>query len=402
MRNLNLKKKKLSIILIGALAIAVGLAGCTSFTNFITSFQDQGAGETTVRIGVFEPLSGEDAKFGELEKRGVELANELYPKVLDKPVELIIEDNKSNSDYALVAAKDLIKKRASVILGSYGSSNSMIGGVEFEKAKIPAIAITCSNPLVTSINNYYFRVSFIDTFQGIIMAKYAVNDSHAKKAAIITEDGNDFSSTMGTVFSDKFIALTGDKSAIVSVTKYSKDDNDYSVQINAIKVATPDVIFIPGNPKESAHFIKQAKEAGINAQFLGINTIEDPNFIKIAGDAAEGVVFSTLYDPKVILNEKTTEFLNAFHKKYGNDVVPTREEVLGFDSYLVAIDAISRAGSAVKGDKVKEALVLTQQLKGANGDITFDQNKDAVKPVVMKTIQNGEFIFKSIIAPSWG
>ncbi|MEI8216651.1 MAG: ABC transporter substrate-binding protein [Eubacteriales bacterium] len=392
----------IKILTVFALVASLLLSGCTSYNNFIAGFQPQGTEEKTVRIGIFEPLSGADAKYGELEKRGIELAYGLYPKILEKPVELIVEDNNSNPDYAQIAAKNLITKRASVVLGSYGSSNSMIGGVEFEKAKVPAIAITCTNPLVTSINKYYFRVCFIDTFQGLAMAKYAVTDAKAGKAAILTEDGNDFSLTLGNVFAEKFISMTGEKNSIVSSTKYAKDEDDFSSQINAIKTSNPDVVFMPGNPKEVAFFIKQARAAGIKSQFLGINSLEDQSFVRIAGEASEGTVFSTLFDPSVILNEKTTEFLNAFHKKYGPEAIPTREEVLGFDAYLVALDAINRAGTAINGDKVKEALILTQQLPGANGDITFDPNKDAVKPVVMKTIQNGEFIYKNTIVPNWG
>jgi branched-chain amino acid transport system substrate-binding protein len=381
--------------------ITLILSGCDSYDNFIAGFQPPDKSEPTVRIGVFEPLTGEDAKFGELEIRGIELAHELYPNAIYKPVELIIEDNNSNPDYAAIAAKKLVKKRVSVVLGSYGSSNSMIGGVEFEKAKIPSIAITCTNPLVTSINEYYFRVCFIDTFQGVAMAKYAFNNVKAKTAAIITEADNDFSATLGDVFAKKFISLTKNDDSVVSVTKYNVHDKDFLSQINAIKTAKPDVIFIPGNPLEVALFVKQSREAGIKSQFLGINTIEDISFIRLSGEAGEGVVFSTLYDPNIILSERTTEFLNAYHKKYGEDAIPTKEEALGFDAYLLAINAINRAETAVNGELIKKKLMSVQQFHAATGEITFDSNKDAVKPVIMKTIRNGEFLYQSTTVPVW-
>jgi branched-chain amino acid transport system substrate-binding protein len=393
--------KRISILIIFSIMISIVLSGCESYDNFITGMQPEDKSEPTVRIGVFEPLTGADAEYGELEKRGIELAHELYPKAVEKPVELIFEDNKSNPDNAALAAKKLVEKRVAVVLGSYGSSNSMIGGVEFEKAKIPAIAITCTNPLVTSINEYYFRVCFIDTFQGVAMAKYAFNKVKAKTVAVISESDNDFSTTLGEVFSEKFISLTKNENSIVSITKYKVNDKDFASQINAIKTAKPDVIFITGKPLELALIVKQARDAGIKSQFLGINTIEDIRFIKISGEAGEGVVFSTLYDPNIILSEKTTEFLNAYHKKYGEVAIPTKEEALGFDSYLVAINAINAAGTAINGDLIKEKLILTQQLHAVTGEITFDQNKDAVKTVIIKTIRNGEFLYQSTIVPVW-
>jgi branched-chain amino acid transport system substrate-binding protein len=393
--------KRISILIIFSIMISIVLSGCESYDNFITGMQPEDKSEPTVRIGVFEPLTGADAEYGELEKRGIELAHELYPKAVEKPVELIFEDNKSNPDNAALAAKKLVEKRVAVVLGSYGSSNSMIGGVEFEKAKIPAIAITCTNPLVTSINEYYFRVCFIDTFQGVAMAKYAFNKVKAKTVAVISESDNDFSTTLGEVFSEKFISLTKNENSIVSITKYKVNDKDFASQINAIKTAKPDVIFITGKPLELALIVKQARDAGIKSQFLGINTIEDIRFIKISGEAGEGVVFSTLYDPNIILSEKTTEFLNAYHKKYGEEAIPTKEEALGFDSYLVAINAINAAGTAINGDLIKEKLILTQQLHAVTGEITFDQNKDAVKTVIIKTIRNGEFLYQSTIVPVW-
>lgn len=393
--------KKISILVIVSIMISIVLSGCESYDNFIAGLQPQDKSERTVRIGVFEPLTGADAQYGELEKRGIELAHELYPKAVEKPVELIIEDNNSSPDYAAIAAKKLVKKRVAVVLGSYGSSNSMIGGVEFEKAKIPAIAITCTNPLVTSINEYYFRVCFIDTFQGVAMAKYAYNNVKAKTVAIITESENDFSATLGEVFSKKFISLTKNDNSIVSITKYKVNDKDFASQINAIKTANPDAIFIQGKPLELALIVKQAREAGIKSQFLGINTIEDISFIRLSGEAGEGVVFSTLYDPNVILSEKTTEFLVAYHKKYGEDAIPTREEVLGFDSYLLAITAINEAGTAIAGDIIKKELMSVQQLHAVTGEITFDFNKDAIKPVIIKTIRKGEFLYLSTIVPVW-
>ncbi len=385
---------------ISLILITLMMTGCTTYDNFIASVQKDKT-EETIRIGIFEPLSGPDYAFGQLELRGIELAQGIYPKVLGKTVELIKEDNRSDPDYAKVAASNLVKKRVALVLGSYGSSNSMIGGVIFEKAKIPAIGITCTNPLVTSINSYYFRVCFVETFQGIAMAKYAVNDLGAKKAAIIQDSDSDFSVTVAQVFADKFVSLTADEASIVSTTKYSEGDRNFTNQLKAIKTEAPDVIFLPGNPYDAGLIISQAREAGINAVFLGINSWEDETLIEIGKAAADGATFSTLFDPSVILTKETKVFLDAYKTKYGKDAVPTKEEALGFDAYLVAIDGITRAGTALDGEMLMKTLLNTNQLPAATGDITFDPNKDAIKPVIIKTIQNGEFVYKTTTVPVW-
>lgn len=385
---------------ISLILIAVMMTGCTTYDNFIASVQKDKT-EETIRVGIFEPLSGPDSAFGQLELKGIELAQGIYPKVLGKTVELIKEDNRSDPDYAEVAANNLVKKRAALILGSYGSSNSMIGGVIFEKAKIPAIGITCTNPLVTSINAYYFRVCFIETFQGIAMAKYAVSDLGAKKAAIIQDSDSDFSVTVAQVFADKFVSLTKDEASIVSTTKYSEGDRSFTNQLKAIKTAAPDVIFLPGNPYDAGLIINQARAAGIKAIFLGINSWEDKTLIEIGGPATDGATFSTPFDPSVILTKETKVFLDAYKAKFGKDAVPTKEEALGFDAYLVAMDGITRAGTALDGELLMKTLLNTNQLPAVTGDITFDPNKDAIKPVIIKTIQNGEFVYKTTTVPVW-
>jgi len=395
-----LKKAVIAAALL--LIVIMASAGCATYENFAEELDTQGQNdEDTVRIGIFEPLSGVDAEYGKLEKQGIELANELYPTVLGKRVELISEDNKSDPDYSEVAAEKLIKKRASIVLGSYGSSNSLIGGALFEQARIPAVGITCTNPLVTSINEYYFRVCFIDTFQGIAMAKHAIQHDGALTAAIMEENESDYSKTLAQVFKEKFIELTGNPDAIVSLTKYHKGDESFTSQLNAVKSAAPDVVFVPGNPKEAGLIMKEAREAGIKSEFLGISDWETDAFLEYAGSAAEGATFVSPFDADVALTEQTETFIAAYQQKFGRDAVPTKSEALGFDAYIVALEAIEKAGTTQNGDRIRTALTEIRQLPGVTGEITFDANGDAIKPVVIKTIQNGEFVYINTAVPVW-
>jgi branched-chain amino acid transport system substrate-binding protein len=388
-------------MVVAVLMLSLTLTSCTTYENFKEGLGNETSDEV-VRIGIFEPLSGPDGSYGKLEKQGIELAYSLYPEVLGKKVKLIYEDNRSDPDYSEVAAEKLIKNRVSVVLGSYGSSNSMIGGSLFEKARIPAIGITCTNPLVTSINPYYFRVCFIDTFQGAVMAKHAFEHDGAVKAAIIQEKDNDYYGTLAQVFADKFKELTGDEAPIVSTTNYNKGDTDFQSQINAIKAAEPEVLFIPGQTAEAGLIMKQARDAGIKAEFLGIYEWDnDQSLIDIAGAAAEGCVFMSLYDPNILMTKQTQIFLDAYKLKYGQDAEPSRAEALGFDAYLAALDGISRAGTATNGQALMESLLLTRELPGVTGEITFDPKGDAIKPAVIKTVLNGAFIYSSKTVPVW-
>jgi hypothetical protein len=175
-----------------------------------------GSGNDVITIGVFEPLTGDNAAAGELEVAGIELANELYPEVLGKKVVLVKVDNKSDKAEAATAAARLVEQnKVQAIIGSWGSSLSMAAGNIVQDAKIPAVGASCTNPQVTLNNDYYFRVCFIDPFQGTVMANYATTKLGAKTAAIIQEVSNDYSVGLASFFEASFTQSTGDASSIV-------------------------------------------------------------------------------------------------------------------------------------------------------------------------------------------
>ena len=144
--------------------------------------------------------------------------------------------------------------------------------------------------------------------------------------------------------------------------------------------------------------MKQARELGIDLPFVGTDTWETPTVIEVGGDAVEGCVFSTFFDASAPLTDETTVFLEAYKAKYGEDKEPAAVTALAYDAYLVALDAIERAGST-DPEAIRDALEQTEGFPGAAGEITFDENGDAVKPAVIKTIENGKFTYKSIVQP---
>jgi len=398
MRRRNSMKKVLSLTLIVVMSLSLMLTGCAKPAEAPSEEPAAPAEEEVIKLGVFEPLTGANAAGGELEIEGIKLANKLYPEVLGKKVELVIVDNKSDKVEAATAAARLVEKeKVPAIIGSWGSSLSMAAGDIVKNAKVPTMGTSCTNPLVTQGNDYYFRVCFIDPFQGVVMSNYAFNNLGAKKAAIVQEVSNDYAVGLAKFFTDNFKKLTGDENSIVAVANYNTGDQDFTAQLTNIKAQNPDVIFAPGNFTESALVIKQARQLGINTPFIGGDTYETPEFAEIGGDAVEGVVFSTFFASEKPITTESTKFLDAYKAEYPGKE-PAAVTALGYDAYLIIIKAIEAAGSADSAS-IHQALLDIKDFQGAAGVVNFDENRDAVKSAVIKTIKDGKFTFMDVIEP---
>ncbi|MGD9474670.1 MAG: ABC transporter substrate-binding protein [Eubacteriaceae bacterium] len=380
-------KKVFALLLCLTLTVTM-LSGCGGSSTSSNEDSD------VIKIGVFEPLTGANAAGGELEVEGIELANQLRPEVLGKKVELVVADNKSDKAEATTAAARLIEKDGVVaLLGSWGSSLSIAAGDVVKSNEVPAVGVSCTNPQVTLGNDYYFRVCFLDPFQGVVMANYAYKNLEAKKVAIIQEVSNDYSVGLAKFFSDSFIELTGDENAIVETGNYNTGDQDFNGILTNIKAANPDVIFAPGNYTESALIIKQARALGITAPIIGGDTWETNEFITVGGADVEGAVMSTFFDDTNPLTEEGVTFVSEYKNAY-----PERENVaavsaLGYDAYNLLLDAIERAGSA-DPQAIRDALAETVDFQGATGAITIDENGDATKTeAIIKVVKDGKFTY---------
>ena len=349
-------------------------------------------------IGVFEPMTGPYAAGGQLTMEGVTLAAEQVKEVLGRPIELVLVDNKSEKVEASNAVSRLIQfNKASVIIGSYGSAVAIPGSEVANAAKVPMIGCSPTNPLVTLGKPYVFRVCFIDPFQGSVMAKFAVDELNAKTAVIIQDIASDYSVGLSHYFQNSFKALTGDNKSISGVISYQTGDQDFTAQLAYAQGKNPDVIFIPAaSYGEAALIIKQARELGIDSQFLGGDTWEVPEFLQVGGAAVEGSYFSTHFDVAVAPTPKAAEFIEAFKAKYG--VEPSAFSALGYDAFMLAVDAIIRANSAVPED-IKNALSATVNFEGVTGYITIDENGDAVKDAIVRKVEDGVFKFVSVVKP---
>ena len=376
--------RKIMAVTMAACLVAGSLAGCGKKTE-----------EKVIKIGVFEPTTGENGGGGFQEVLGIRYAREMHPTVTingeEYQVELVEVDNKSDKTEAVNAAQKLVSEKVSVVLGSYGSGVSIAAGQIFADAKIPAIGCSCTNPQVTEGNDYYFRVCFIDPFQGTVMANYAFQNG-AKSAAVITQLGDDYSSSLGSFFKDAFAKLGGE---IVSEEQFQTNQTDFKAILTNIKAANPDIIFAPSSITTAPLIIKQARELGITATIAAGDTWENSTIIENAGKDAEGVVLSTFFDEAEPANDEAAAFIKGFKeylvKNKQEDIIPA-VSALGYDSYLAAIKAIETANST-DTTAIRDALKGVQ-IDGVTGSITFNETGDANKDIAfIKTIKDGRFQF---------
>ena len=355
------------------------------------------ADDDVIKVGVFNCLTGQNAFGGQLELEGTQLAHTLNPTILGKKVELVIVDNKSDKVEAANAVTRLIENdKVNAIIGTYGSSLAMAGGEVAEKAGVPVIGTSCTNPLVTQDKKFYFRVCFIDPFQGAGAATYAFRNLGFKKAATLVDMSNDYSVGLGKFFRDSYKKMGGE---IVASLMYQTGDTDFTAQLTSLMEADPDIVFLPAYFAEGAIVLKQAKELGAKFRFIGADAMDNPEIVTLGGDAVEGFMHTTFaYDPSM---PEMNETAKAFTEKWNEvhpDKAPNVNCALGYDAYILLKDAIERAGSADPA-KIRDALEATKDLPTVTGMTTINATHDAEKDMGIVEIRDGKKTFAGIVVP---
>ena len=360
----------------------------------------------TIKIGVFEPTTGENGGGGMQEVLGIRYANTVAPTVdingTTYNIELVEVDNQSDKTAAVTAAQTLISSGVVGVLGSYGSGVSIAAGQTFADAAVPAIGCSCTNPQVTLGNDFYFRTCFLDPFQGTVMASYA-KDLGYTTAAIISQNGDDYSTGLAAFFKQAFEGMGG---TIAAEETYQTNESDFNAILTSVKESGAECVFIPSSIATATLILPQAKANGLEAQIIASDTWENESIVAAAGDAAEGVAFSTFFDENDESNPVAKEFVTGF-KAYlnsdannltlngGTDGVAA-VSALGYDAYMCMYNALAALDGA-EGDltsvNVRDALVNVNY-DGVTGNITFDENGDANKSVAyIKEVKDGKFQF---------
>ena len=346
-----------------------------------------------IKIGVVLPMTGGISAFGQMTWEGIQLAHELKPTVLGQEVKLILLDNRSEkTEAANAVARAIDKEHVVAIIGQVASSHSLAGGAVAEEKHVPMLSPSSTNPMVTQGKKFVSRVCFIDPFQGGAAAVFAYKNLGARRVAVFTDIEQDYSVGLTKFFVDKFVKLGGK----VKKVFYRTGDQDFSAQISAALAFKPDVIYITGYYPEIALMARQARQMGFKGYILAGDGAEAPELIKIGGKAVEGLYFTTHFHAKGAATEMSKKFVKMYEEKYGKE--PSALAALGFDAYLILLNAIERAGST-DPVKIAEAIRQTKNFEGATGIITIDKNGNAIKSVVVDVVKNGKFDFAAIINP---
>lgn len=376
-------KKILSALLAGACVFGMSAAMSSSVSA-----------EEVIKVGVFLPLTGDNAAGGELELRGIKLANEQHGTVLGKKIELVVQDNKSDkAEAANVVARLIEKDKVCAIVGTYGSSLAMAAGNIVKENKIPAVGTSCTNPQVTKGNDYYFRACFIDPFQGTVMANYFKKLGY-KKIAVIQEVSNDYSVGLAKFFMDSYKAMGG---KVLEVANYQTGDKDFSAILTNVKAKNPDAIYAPGNFTESALLIAQAHQLGLKAPFYGGDTWETSDFLEVGGEDVEGAVLTTAFAREMATTKESKVFLDAFGKQFPKEE-PSALTALAYDAYMMVYYGIEKAGK-VDSVAIRDAIAANKALPLVTGATTLDVNGDPVKGAVIKTVKGGKFVYTTFVEP---
>jgi branched-chain amino acid transport system substrate-binding protein len=353
-----------------------------------------------VRVGVVAPITGQAAIAGQYIKNGVELAIKQYaPKGVltlngkDVPLKIIFEDNENKPEITANAFRKLIDQdEVCAIVGPDASTVALAGTPIAQSAEIPTITTFATNVKVTQVGNYIFRACFIDPFQGKVMAKYAYENMKTRKAAILYNNGNDFSKGLTESFTKEYQALGG---AIVIVEAYGGADiRDFNAQLNNIKASDAEALYMPNEYYVTGLQMNQARRAGIKLPLIGGDGWDTPDIVEVAAGAEEGASYTAAFSHEATTPEAKA-FVKAYNDAYGQN--PNSNAVLAYEATAIVFKAIEAAGTT-DGPKIRDAIAATK-LSLPSGVIQFDADRNPQKAAVILQFQKGASRYVTTVQP---
>lgn len=368
-----------ALVMAGLLVVAVSVAA--------------GAAEP-IKIGLNLEMTGAVAAYGQQGYEGIQVLQKMMKlEALGRPVEFVLVDNKSDRVETANATQRLIQRdRVVAIIGPMISGSMLAAGPIAEQAKVPIIGPSTTNPLTTQGRKFVFRACFIDPFQGQIAARFAYQNLGVRRAAILVDIAQDYAVGLANFFEREFTKLGGQ---IVAKQSLRTGDQDFSAQLTAIKAANPELLYMPNYYTEIALAAVQARRLGLNVPILAGDGADAPELIQIGGQAVEGLMHTGFYHVKAFSNPLARQYVETFRKETGKD--PNAFGALAADSVLIILDAIKRARST-DPEAIAAAMQQTKDLEVTTGTVTI-QNGDAIKPVVIRKLVNGQWEYLATVNP---
>ncbi|MBW3629338.1 MAG: ABC transporter substrate-binding protein [Gemmatimonadetes bacterium] len=370
-----------SVLLLGGLAITSCSGGGGDAANEIL-------------IGEYGSLTGTTATFGISTKNGIDLAiDEVNAAggVLGKQLRVIVEDDQGRPEEAQTVVTKLITRDEVVaILGEVASSRTLAAAPVAQSNGIPMITPSSTNPKITEVGDYIFRVCFIDPFQGFVMAKFAATTLKVRNVAILTDVKNDHSVGLTQVFTEEFGKLGG---RIVARESYSEGDTDFSAQLTSLRARNPDAIYVPGYYTEVGLLARQARQLGLDVPLLGGDGWDSPRLTEIGGPAMNNSYFSSHYSPQDT-SQLVRRFVGQYQERFGE--VPDGLAALAYDAAKLLADAIARAGSAEPA-AIRDAIAQTKGFVGVTGTISINAQRNADKAATVVRVAGGKLEFVETI-----
>lgn len=372
------------------------LAGCSGA-------KESSGGSNTIKIGVNLELSGGVASYGESLSKGIEIAiDEINKKggIEGKKIEPVKVDNKSDAAEATNGAIKLTSQdKVTAIIGAATSGNTVAQAQIANDTKTILLTPSGTSPNVTvrdngKVNDFVFRTSFIDPFQGTVAANFAAKELKVKKAAIFTDSASDYSKGLADSFKKTFIAAGG---KVIAEEAYVGKDTDFRATLTRIKSKNPEFILIPGYYEEVGLIIKQARELGITVPLMGADGWDSPKLVELAGADALNNTYITNHYSSEDPDKKIQKFVTTFKEK-NDGLSPNAFNALGYDTIYLLADAIKRAGST-DSSKIKDALAGTKDLSLVTGIITIDKNHNPIKSATVLEYKDGKQVFNTKVNP---
>ncbi len=388
------KKYKIIAVFMIITLMAFPLFSCTTYDSFANFLMNEDSEIIdTIKVGVYQPITGAESANAQFEIDGIELAHEYVTEVLGKDIELIYGDTKSDVNNVDAVIADLVAKGVDVIIGSYGDIYTIAASNAISEQQIPAFAISPSNPLISRNNDYYFRMSIAEEYQAQALSEFAYTQLLAQNIGIVRIEGEDTGSMYSTSFIDNAITINNVQEDSIQIIDLNPNTLEYEKALMPLLITEVNTIFMPIDSPEVVNDVLEAAESiGLkDVNIISLESWRTDEFITVLNEfPAYDVFISSSYNANRLLSEVSVDFQKYYNDKYGAAENIQTETALAFDAYLLAVNAIAKCGST-DGPLLRYTIQHTENFEGASGTFSFDSEGNAFKTIYIEELINGEF-----------